>query len=116
MTDATRPLRRATRGDTLGLRLALAFLAVALIAVALLAGLAAAFAAAGRLLAGSPATPGSDQRTRRGLRRGLGPETQLGISFCAAGPRQLRPLDTDPAEHATCGPAVGGRGSRPVIR
>jgi two-component system, OmpR family, sensor histidine kinase BaeS len=46
MTDATRPSRRATRGDTLGLRLALAFLAVALIAVALLAGLTAAFAAA----------------------------------------------------------------------
>ena len=34
------------RGDTLGLRLALAFLAVALAAVALLAGLTAAFAAA----------------------------------------------------------------------
>ena len=49
MTEATgragRP-RRATRSDTLGLRLALAFLAVALISVALLAGLTAAFAAA----------------------------------------------------------------------
>ena len=37
---------RPGRGDTLGLRLALAFLAVALAAVALLAGLTAAFAAA----------------------------------------------------------------------
>jgi two-component system, OmpR family, sensor histidine kinase BaeS len=37
---------RAARGDTLGPRLALAFLAVALAAVALLAGLAAAFASA----------------------------------------------------------------------
>jgi two-component system, OmpR family, sensor histidine kinase BaeS len=46
MTDATRPPRRNTRGDTLGLRLALAFLVIALIAVALLAGLTAAFAAA----------------------------------------------------------------------
>jgi two-component system, OmpR family, sensor histidine kinase BaeS len=36
----------ATRGNALGLRLALAFLAVALVAVALLAGLIAAFAAA----------------------------------------------------------------------
>src|SRR5271155_4417602 len=36
----------AGRGSTLGLRLALAFLAVALAAVALLAGLTAAFAAA----------------------------------------------------------------------
>ena len=35
-----------TRGNALGLRLALAFLAVALVAVALLAGLTAAFAAA----------------------------------------------------------------------
>ncbi len=42
MTDTT----RGSRGDTLGLRLALAFLAVALAAVALLAGLAAAFASA----------------------------------------------------------------------
>jgi two-component system sensor histidine kinase BaeS len=51
MTDAS-PADRArdattgSRGDTLGLRLTLAFLAVALAAVALLAGLAAAFAAA----------------------------------------------------------------------
>ena len=36
----------AARGDTLGLRLALAFLGVALAAVALLAGLVAAFSAA----------------------------------------------------------------------
>ena len=39
-------MRRGARGDALGLRLALAFLAVALAAVALLAGLTAAFAAA----------------------------------------------------------------------
>ena len=40
------PQRPAARGEALGLRLALAFLAVALAAVALLAGLTAAFAAA----------------------------------------------------------------------
>jgi two-component system, OmpR family, sensor histidine kinase BaeS len=40
------PPGRAARGDTLGLRLALAFVSVALAAVALLAGLTAAFAAA----------------------------------------------------------------------
>ncbi len=45
MTDQRPPGPRA-RGDTLGLRLALAFLAVALAAVALVAGLTAAFAAA----------------------------------------------------------------------
>ncbi|MDQ2815812.1 MAG: hypothetical protein M3Z75_29190, partial [Actinomycetota bacterium] len=45
MTDAPARPRRTSR-DTLGLRLALAFLAVALAAVALLAGLAAAFASA----------------------------------------------------------------------
>jgi len=45
MTDQAGPLVRGARGDTLGLRLALAFLAVALVAVALLAGLTAAFAA-----------------------------------------------------------------------
>jgi two-component system sensor histidine kinase BaeS len=43
MTDRADP---APRGDTVGLRLALAFLAVALVAIALLAGLTAAFAAA----------------------------------------------------------------------
>jgi len=42
----TPPQRPAARGEALGLRLALAFLAVALAAVALLAGLTAAFAAA----------------------------------------------------------------------
>ncbi len=46
MSDGPGPAGRAARGDTLGLRLALAFLAVALTAVALLAGLTAAFAAA----------------------------------------------------------------------
>jgi two-component system sensor histidine kinase BaeS len=46
MSDDARPARRAARGDALGLRLALAFLAVGLAAVALLAGLTAAFAAA----------------------------------------------------------------------
>ena len=45
MTDGAGPPGRGARGDTLGLRLALAFLAVALAAVALLAGLTAAFAA-----------------------------------------------------------------------
>src|SRR5215469_6057510 len=40
------PPGRAARGDTLGLRLALAFVSVALAAVALLAGLTATFAAA----------------------------------------------------------------------
>jgi two-component system, OmpR family, sensor histidine kinase BaeS len=45
MIDQADPARGA-RGDTLGLRLALAFLAVALVAIALLAGLTAAFAAA----------------------------------------------------------------------
>jgi signal transduction histidine kinase len=43
---AAPPERPAARGEALGLRLALAFLAVALAAVALLAGLTAAFAAA----------------------------------------------------------------------
>jgi two-component system sensor histidine kinase BaeS len=46
MTEDTGRPARPPRGDTLGLRLALAFLAVALTAVALLAGLTAAFAAA----------------------------------------------------------------------
>ena len=46
MSDDAGQVRRGTRGDALGLRLALAFLAVALAAVALLAGLTAAFAAA----------------------------------------------------------------------
>ncbi len=46
MNDQADAARRGTRGDTLGLRLALAFLAVALAAIALLAGLIAAFAAA----------------------------------------------------------------------
>jgi len=46
MTDVAGPAGRRARGDTLGLRLALAFLAVALVAIALLAGLTAAFAAA----------------------------------------------------------------------
>ena len=46
MTDQDNPAGRGGRGDTLGLRLALAFLAVALVAIALLAGLTAAFAAA----------------------------------------------------------------------
>src|SRR6516164_2209490 len=47
MTDAGRPAPPpASRGSTLGLRLALAFLSVALAAVALLAGLTAALAAA----------------------------------------------------------------------
>ncbi len=46
MTDKDRPTGRGGRGNTLGLRLALAFLAVALMAIALLAGLTAAFTAA----------------------------------------------------------------------
>ena len=46
MTDDASAAGREARGSTLGLRLALAFLAVALAAVALLAGLTAAFAAA----------------------------------------------------------------------
>ena len=46
MTDQAAAPGRATRGGTLGLRLALAFITVALAAVALLAGLTAAFAAA----------------------------------------------------------------------
>ena len=46
MTDPATAPGLAARGGTLGLRLALAFLAVALAAVALLAGLTAAFAAA----------------------------------------------------------------------
>src|SRR6516162_4526329 len=47
MTDAGGPVPvPASRGSTLGLRLALAFLSVALAAVALLAGLTAALAAA----------------------------------------------------------------------
>src|ERR1700678_3709715 len=46
MTDDPGAPARTARGGTLGLRLALAFLAVALAAVALLAGLTAAFAAA----------------------------------------------------------------------
>ena len=47
MPDSDRPQTvPGTRGNALGLRLALAFLAVALVAVALLAGLIAAFAAA----------------------------------------------------------------------
>ena len=46
MTDHAGPPGLRARGDTLGLRLALAFLAVALAAVALVAGLTAAFAAA----------------------------------------------------------------------
>jgi len=45
MTDVAGPVDRRARGDTLGLRLALAFLAVALVAIALLAGLTAVFAA-----------------------------------------------------------------------
>ena len=45
MTDAGDPVPvPASRGSTLGLRLALAFLSVALAAVALLAGLAAVLA------------------------------------------------------------------------
>ena len=46
MTDHASPPGLRARGDTLGLRLALTFLAVALAAVALLAGIVAAFAAA----------------------------------------------------------------------
>ena len=46
MTDPAAAPGLATRGGTLGLRLALAFVTVALAAVALLAGLTAAFAAA----------------------------------------------------------------------
>jgi two-component system sensor histidine kinase BaeS len=47
MTDGSRrPADPATRGDAIGLRLALAFAAVALAAILLLAGLTAAFAAA----------------------------------------------------------------------
>jgi two-component system sensor histidine kinase BaeS len=46
MTDQAGPARHTAGGGTLGLRLALAFLAVALAAVALLAGLTAWFAAA----------------------------------------------------------------------
>ncbi len=46
MTDDAAAPGPATRGGTLGLRLALAFLTVALAAVGLLAGLTAAFAAA----------------------------------------------------------------------
>ena len=46
MTDRAAAPGLATRGGTLGLRLALAFITVALAAVALLAGLTAAFAAA----------------------------------------------------------------------
>jgi two-component system, OmpR family, sensor histidine kinase BaeS len=46
MTETAVPGPAGTRGGTLGLRLALAFLGVALAAVALLAGLTAAFAAA----------------------------------------------------------------------
>jgi two-component system sensor histidine kinase BaeS len=46
MTEDASPPGLAARGDTLGLRLALAFVSVALAAVALLAGLMAAFAAA----------------------------------------------------------------------
>ena len=45
MTDGGGSPARAGRGETLGLRLALAFLAIALVAVALLAGLTAASAA-----------------------------------------------------------------------
>src|SRR6266478_3837340 len=45
MTDAAAAPGPATRGGTLGLRLALAFLTVALAAVGLLAGLTAVFAA-----------------------------------------------------------------------
>jgi two-component system sensor histidine kinase BaeS len=43
--DGSRPPDAATRGDAIGLRLALAFAGVALAAIALLAGLTAAFAA-----------------------------------------------------------------------
>jgi two-component system sensor histidine kinase BaeS len=46
MTENAQAPGPAARGDTLGLRLTLAFLSVALAAIALLAGLAAAFAAA----------------------------------------------------------------------
>jgi two-component system sensor histidine kinase BaeS len=46
MTDGAGPAARGGRRDTLGLRLALAFLAVALAAIALMAGLTATFAAA----------------------------------------------------------------------
>ena len=46
MTDQADQAGRGGRGDTLGRRLALAFVAVALVAIALLAGLTAAFAAA----------------------------------------------------------------------
>ncbi len=57
MTDNPGGPAQAARGSTLGLRLALAFLAVALAAVALLAGLTAAFAAA------DVSTLASQQRT-----------------------------------------------------
>jgi two-component system, OmpR family, sensor histidine kinase BaeS len=46
MTDVAGPAGRRSRGDTLGLRLGLVFLAVALVAIALLAGLTAVFAEA----------------------------------------------------------------------
>ena len=70
---------RAARGGTLGLRLALAFLAVALAAIVLLAGLTAVFAAA------DISTLGSQQRadlasTIAGRRRGgLGSRPHLVI-------------------------------------
>jgi two-component system, OmpR family, sensor histidine kinase BaeS len=57
MTDQAAAPGLATRGGTLGLRLALAFITVALAAVALLAGLTAAFAAA------DVSTLASQQRT-----------------------------------------------------
>jgi hypothetical protein len=58
----------AARGESLGLRLALAFLAVALAAVALLAGLTAAFAAAD--VSGLASRQRQEHHRDRGGRRG----------------------------------------------
>ena len=78
MTDQATAAAPVARGGTLGLRLALAFVAVALAAVALLAGLTAAFAVGGRLVAGQPAACRPDRRRSRWPRGRPGTGTTAG--------------------------------------
>ena len=100
MTMPARP-RRGARGDALGLRLALAFLAVALAAVALLAGLTAAFAAADVSALASAAAHRADKCDRGRRRGGLGPEQQLGLRRPVAGPGPGRSASARPSRSAT---------------
>jgi hypothetical protein len=66
------PQRPAARGEALGLRLALAFLAVALAAVALLARPDTSAAAKAAVGPGQQAAPGAHHRDRGGRRGRVG--------------------------------------------